>query len=145
MGLKDLFSKLQLQGSGTRRVHTNIEDYVEIEIQEGVPEERGNSGKYVKVCKLSGFADVDISARELSNGNVVILDIKPLAERSMNELKHAVDEMKEIVSSMGGDIAGLSEYLLILTPPYMKIERSVEARATDFEEAMERVRKRVAK
>jgi SepF-like predicted cell division protein (DUF552 family) len=118
---------------------------VEIEIQEGMPEERGSAGKYVKVCKLGGFADVDISARELSNGNVVILDIKPLAERSMSELKHAVDEMKEIVSSMGGDIAGLSEYLLILTPPYMKIERSTEARATDFEEAMERVRKRVAK
>ena len=143
MGLKDLFSKFQFQG-GTARSHTNLDDYVEIEIQEGVPEEMG-VGKYVKVCKLSGFADVDISARELSNGNVVILDIKPLAEKSMNELKHAVDEMKEIVSSMGGDIAGLSEYLLILTPPYMKIERSIEARATDFEEAMERVRKRVAK
>lgn len=142
MGLKDIFTKFQ--GSPSR-TYTNLEDYVELEIQEGVPEERMGVGRSVRVCKLKGFSDVDISARELSSGNVVILDIKPLAERSMNELKHAVDEVKEIVSSMGGDIAGLSEYLLILTPPYMKIERGSESKATDFEEAMERVRKRVAR
>jgi SepF-like predicted cell division protein (DUF552 family) len=60
----------------------------------------------------------------------------------MNELRHAVDEMKDICISMGGDIAGLSEYHLILTPPNVKIERSPESKSEDFEEAMERVRRK---
>ncbi|NOZ82486.1 MAG: cell division protein SepF [Euryarchaeota archaeon] len=137
MGLRDIFGRIQ---TGAGQSFTNMGDYVEIEVQDSMPEV--SATRYVKVCKLYGFADVDISARELSRGNVVILDIKPLAERSMNELKHAVDEIKETVSGMGGDIVGLTDYLLVLTPPHMRVERS-PARS-EFEESLDRVRKRGA-
>ena len=139
MGIRGFFRKLA--GGAEYKEVSKIEDYVELQYPEGeyIPE---LPEKFVKVCKLTGFADVDIAARELSEGNVVILDIKPLAERSMNELKHAVDEMKDICLSMGGDIAGLSEYHLILTPPSIKIERSSEVRAEGYESVIERVRKR---
>jgi SepF-like predicted cell division protein (DUF552 family) len=137
MGIKEWLSKL----SGAGQPEEVGEDYAELEIPEGAAQFE-IPARYVKVCKLKGFADIDVSARELSEGNIVILDIKPLAERSMNELRHAVDEMKDICISMGGDIAGLSEYHLILTPPNVKIERSPESKSEDFEEAMERVRRK---
>jgi SepF-like predicted cell division protein (DUF552 family) len=121
----------------------STEDYIEVEVDEGTGVQ-ATTGRLVKVCKLKGFADVDLGARELSAGNVVILDIKPLAERSMNELKHAIDEIKDITVSMGGDIAGLSEYHLILTPPGMRIERTAETKKQEFEEAMDRIRKKTA-
>ncbi len=142
MSFKDIIGKIT--GGGEFGGGTAVEDYVELEISDEEPQFMG-PGKFVKVCKLKGFADVDITARELSEGNIVILDIKPLAERSMNELKHAVDEIKDICVSMGGDIAGLSEYHLIMTPPNIKIERSTESRVQDFEDTMERVRKRLSK
>ncbi len=141
MSFKDIIGKIT---GGSEFKGTAVEDYVELEISDEEPQFTG-PGKFVKVCKLKGFADVDVTARELSEGNIVILDIKPLAERSMNELKHAVDEIKDICVSMGGDIAGLSEYHLIMTPPNIKIERSTESRVQDFEDTMERVRKRLSK
>jgi SepF-like predicted cell division protein (DUF552 family) len=139
MGIKDWLGRL----SGGEKSKVLEEDYAELEIPEGVAQFE-IPARYVRVCKLKGFADIDVSARELSEGNIVIMDIKPLAERSMNELRHAVDEMKDICISMGGDIAGLSEYHLILTPPNVKIERSPESKAEDFEETMERVRKKMS-
>lgn len=134
MGLKDLFNKL----SGTSTAEGINDDYLELD-EGGDFTQFDTPSRYVKVCKLKGFADIDISARELSDGNIVIVDIKPLADRSANELKHAVDEMKDICVSMGGDIAGLTEYHLILTPPNVKIERSAEPK-NGFEESMEKVR-----
>jgi SepF-like predicted cell division protein (DUF552 family) len=41
---------------------------------------------------------------------------------------------------MGGDIAGITEYHLILTPPNVKIERSSEAKGESFGDTMERIR-----
>jgi|GEM_PF-1201419 SepF-like predicted cell division protein (DUF552 family) len=142
MGIKDWFGKLS--GSSTPKEPEEVgDDYAELEIPEGAAQFE-IPARYVKVFKLKGFADIDVAARELSEGNIVIMDIKPLAERSMNELRHAVDEMKDICISMGGDIAGLSEYHLILTPPNVKIERASESKSEDFEETMERVRRKTA-
>ncbi|MFQ5814904.1 MAG: cell division protein SepF [Candidatus Hydrothermarchaeaceae archaeon] len=141
MGLKEIFGKI----SGSERVGVSeLDDYTELRVEEGETRFIGPE-RYLKVFKLKGFVDVDAAARELGDGNIVILDIKPLAERSMNELKHAVDEMKDLCVSMGGDIAGISEYHMIMTPPTIRIERSSESRAEDFEETVERVRKKMSK
>lgn len=141
MGLKEILGKLSLSEKADE---AELEDYTELRIEEGESRFIGPE-RYMKVYKLKGFVDVDMAARELGDGNIIILDVKPLAERSMNELKHAVDELKDICVSMGGDIAGISEYHLILTPPTIKIERTSESKAEDFEETMERIRKKMTK
>lgn len=140
MGLREILGKISTEKAGA----AELEEYTELRIEEGEARFIGPE-RYLKVFKLKGFVDVDVAARELGDGNVIILDIKPLAERSMNELKHAVDELKDICVSMGGDIAGISEYHLILTPPTIKIERTSESKAEDFEETMERIRKKMTK
>ncbi len=140
MGLKEALAKLFAPGGAPP---SELEDYTELDIEEGESRFVGPE-RYLKVQKLKGFVDIDSAARELSDGNIVILDIKPLAERSMNELKHAIDEMRDICVSMGGDIAGLSEYHLIMTPPKVKIERGEGSRAQDFDETMERLRQKTA-
>lgn len=136
MGIKDFLNKL----SGAESTEGVSGDYLELD-EGGEFVQFDTPSRYVRVCKLKGFADIDISARELSEGNIVIIDIKPLADRSMNELKHAVEEMREICISMGGDIAGITEYHLILTPPNVKIERS-ESRGESFEKTIEKVRQK---
>ena len=115
------------------------DDYLELE-EGGDGVQFDTPSRYIKVTKLKGFSDIDVSARELSEGNIVITDIRPLAERSSKELKHAVDELKDICLSMGGDIAGITEYHLIMTPPNVKIERAAETRDEKFAETMEKAR-----
>ncbi len=137
MGIKDFLSKL----SGNESAEAIGDDYLELD-ETGEFAQFDTPSRYVKVSKLKGFADIDTSARELSEGNIVIIDIKPLADRSMNELKHAVDEIKDICTSMGGDLAGISDYHLILTPPNVKIERSSDSGSGGFEETMDKVRKK---
>lgn len=139
MGIKDFLSRIT--GGAEYTESAPLEEYIELQIPEGEIKTQAPS-RFVKVCKLKGFADVDIVVRELSEGNIVVLDIKPLAERSMNELKHAVDEVKDICLSVGGDIAGLSEYHLIITPPTIKVERTPGTRAEGFEATIEKIRKR---
>lgn len=139
MGFKEFMEKIM---GGKESMGSSVsEDYIELKLADEYGAEADVVERSVKVCKLKGFADVDETARELSGGNIVILDMKPLADRSVNELKHAVEEIKDVSLSMGGDIAGLSEYHLILTPPRIKIER--ESEKEDFEETMERVKRRM--
>ncbi len=136
MGIKDILGRI----SGFEGAEDGGDDYLELD-EEGEFAQFDTPARSIKVCKLKGFADVDIAARELSEGNIVIIDIKPLADRSMNELKHAVDEMKDIAISMGGDIAGLTEFHLILTPPNVKIDReTTDSKTRDFEATMDRVK-----
>jgi SepF-like predicted cell division protein (DUF552 family) len=115
-------------------------DYLELE-EGGEAVAFDTPSRYIKVTKLKGFADIDVSARELSEGNIVIMDIQPLAQRSSKELKHAIDEIKDITLSMGGDIAGITEVHLIMTPPNVKIERTAETRDEKFAETMQKVKK----
>lgn len=139
LGFKELIEKI----SGGEEYKSSFVsgDYTELKFGDEIAETPAVE-RAVKVCKMKGFADVDTTAQELADGNIVILDIKPLAERSMNELKHAVEEMKSVCLSMGGDIAGISEYHLIMTPPTVKIERAGGKR-DEFERTMERVQSRV--
>jgi SepF-like predicted cell division protein (DUF552 family) len=135
MEIKGFLDKLL--GVGTEK-EGESGDYLELE-EGGEFVQFDTPARYIKVCKLKGFADIDISARELSEGNIVIVDIQPLADRSVKELKHAVDEMKDICLSMGGDIAGITEYHLILTPPNIKIERYQDSMDEKFGDTMGRV------
>ena len=136
MSLKSVLDKLL----GVETEEGGIsEDYLELD-ESGEYVQFDTPSRYIKVTKLKGFADIDISARELSEGNVVIVDIRPLADRSTKELKHAIDELKDICLSMGGDIAGITEHHLIMTPPNIKIERAPETSEEKFADTMGKVK-----
>ncbi len=136
MGIRAFLDKLL----GVKAEEEGIsEDYLELD-EGGEYVHFDTPSRYIKVTKLKGFADIDVSARELSEGNVVIVDIRPLADRSTKELRHAVDELKDICLSMGGDIAGITEYHIIMTPPNVKIERAPETSEEKFAETMGRVK-----
>jgi len=140
MGLKEFLTRL-VTGEQTPATVTELSEYVRLEPEEEYAAGLAAPERYVSVYKLRGFSDVDGCTGQLSEGNIVLLDIRPLADRSTMELKHAIDEIKETCLSMGADIAGIGENHLILTPPNMKILRS---RSGAFESAMEKLQDRVA-
>ncbi len=132
--------KLLKKANSTNRY--SLDDFVELETIN--LENSSSVTRFVKVCKLRGYADIEKVTKELNYGNIVIADIKNLAIRSENELKYAIKEMKRIVETINGDIAGISENHLIITPTGIKIDRTKEeSKEKEFEKTIEKIREKM--
>lgn len=87
-------------------------------------EVRGISGKtYLKAMPLRDLADLDNIKAEVKAGNILILRITPLANKSIEDVKRAVNELCEFAESINGDIARLGEERVVVCPPNVKIWR----------------------
>ncbi|MCD6483210.1 MAG: cell division protein SepF, partial [Candidatus Aenigmarchaeota archaeon] len=59
----------------------------------------------------------------LREGYIVFVSIKDLKDRDLSELKRAIDKLKRTVLALNGDIVGVEEDFIVLTPGYAKIAR----------------------
>lgn len=85
---------------------------------------KGTSGKtYLKAMPLRDLAELDGVKNEVNSGNILILKITPLANKSLDDVKRAVNELCEFADSVGGDIARLGEERVVICPPGVKIWR----------------------
>jgi SepF-like predicted cell division protein (DUF552 family) len=88
------------------------------------PEEKEVPNKtYLKAMPLRDLSDLDSIKNEVKNGNILILRITPLASKSIEDVKHAVNELYEFAESIGGDIARLGEERVVICPPNIRIWR----------------------
>jgi len=78
---------------------------------------------YVRAMPLSQLKDLDLIERVLSAGNVLIVKITPIAKRSVEETKIAINQLANFAKREGGDIARLGEERVVLTPPGIRIWR----------------------
>ncbi len=77
----------------------------------------------VRIETLKSFGDTDRIQFLVRDGNIVFLRIKELRQKDLTELKRAVDKLKKTCVAMNGDIIGVDEGFLILTPNTAKIFR----------------------
>jgi hypothetical protein len=88
------------------------------------PEGREAQGKtYLKAMPLRDLSDLEAIKNEVKNGNILILRITPLASKSIEDVKRAVNELSEFAESVGGDIARLGEERVVICPENIKIWR----------------------
>ncbi|MEM3356655.1 MAG: cell division protein SepF [Candidatus Bathyarchaeia archaeon] len=78
---------------------------------------------YLKAMPLRDLADLDNVKKEVQSGNILILRITPLANKNIEDVKRAVNELCEFAESIGGDIARLGEERVVICPPNVKIWR----------------------
>jgi SepF-like predicted cell division protein (DUF552 family) len=78
---------------------------------------------YVRAMPLSHLRDLDSIERVLSAGNVLIIKITPIAKRSVEEAKIAINQLTDFAKRQGGDIARLGEERVVMTPPGIGIWR----------------------
>lgn len=92
--------------------------------EEKETEVKGGSGKvYLKAMPLRDLADLESVKTEVKSGNILILRITPLANKSIDDVKRAVNELCEFSESIGGDIARLGEERVVICPPSVKVWR----------------------
>lgn len=99
------------------------EENVEEEIIEVKPLPKRERKVYIKIEKLKEFSDTDRIQNLLREGYIVFLNIKEMKERDLSELKRCVDKLKRTVLALNGDIVGVEEDFIILTPGFARIER----------------------
>ncbi len=78
---------------------------------------------YLKAMPLRDLSDLDAIKNEVNAGNVLILRITSLAQKNIQDMKRAVNELVEFVESIEGDIARLGEERVVICPPNVKIWR----------------------
>jgi uncharacterized protein len=77
----------------------------------------------LKAFPLKNREDVASIKENVKKSTIVILKITPLAQKSIEDLKNAIEELTEFAISLGGDIARLGEERIVITPPGVKISR----------------------
>ncbi|VVB83661.1 Cell division protein SepF [uncultured archaeon] len=114
------FDKLKKVFSGSPKSSGSAEDYLEIDLEK----EEKESKILVKLFVLKKYDDVNPILNVLREGyTIAIIDIKVLKSKDPIELKRAVSKVKKTADALEGNIAGFGENLLIVTPPFAKIER----------------------
>jgi SepF-like predicted cell division protein (DUF552 family) len=78
---------------------------------------------YLKAMPLKELTDLENIKNEVKNGNIIILRVTPLANKSIDEVKSAVNELYEFTGSIGGDIARLGEERVVICPKTIRIWR----------------------
>jgi SepF-like predicted cell division protein (DUF552 family) len=116
-GLKRIFG-------GAPKGEGSPEDYLEIDLDK----EEKEGKVLVKLFVLKKYEDVNSILNVLREGyTIAVIDIKVLKSKDPIELKRAVSKIKKTTDALEGNIAGFGENLLIVTPPFAKIQREVVA------------------
>lgn len=82
----------------------------------------------IRIETLNDYRDIQGVQKYLREGNIIFLRIKKMKERDMGELKRSVERLRRTAVAMNGDIIGIDEDYLILTPPFVKIHRGEEVK-----------------
>ncbi|MHA2431529.1 MAG: cell division protein SepF [Promethearchaeota archaeon] len=77
---------------------------------------------YVRVGEIQRYEDLKEFSDYVYGGNVLILDFSPIAEEEVI-LKRITNDLKKMTQEINGDIAGIGNNLMIISPSNVKVER----------------------
>ena len=98
----------------------NSEDFIELDTSEV----ETPSGKIpIRVERMDDFSDSERIQKLLRNGSVVLVKIKTLRGKDISELKRAIDKLRKTCVAINGDIAGIDEDWIVLTPSFAHVAR----------------------
>lgn len=105
------------------RPHAEPDEYLELDLgeYEEVFEEEP-AGTYVKVAELINVSNLTSLKDEVYRGNIVIIDISHIKQDRVT-LDRIVKELRQVATDIHGDIAGLGDDQIIVTPMSIKIDR----------------------
>lgn len=110
MSFKSLFGKLK----------QNEEDYVTL----GKGEDEVVQDKMlVHIERMADYADADRIQQRMRDGHIMLVKIRDLRQKDINELKKAVTKIRKTCLALDGDIAGLGDDWIIVTPATGRIHR----------------------
>ena len=122
-----------LKGFGKKRTDDDDEGAEDEYVELNTDAEGGVSSKIiVRSFVLEDFSDVKQVLEVLREGyTICLLNIGPLREKDIVELKRAVNKVKKTVEAINGDIAGFGEDYIVVAPSFAQIYRSPDQQETN--------------
>lgn len=81
---------------------------------------------FVKPVTLEREADRDLAIEEVKKGNIILLNISELSRRNAAKLRDYINQIKQSIDTIDGDIARISSDRVIVTPSRVKIVKRRE-------------------
>ena len=101
------------------------EEYVELD----TADTDGMSKIIVRPFTIEDFSDIKQILDVLREGSTIaLINIRPLKDKDLIELKRAVNKLKNTCDAIDGDIAGFGDDYLVITPSFASIYRGGEAK-----------------
>jgi len=83
---------------------------------------------------IDDFSDVKPILDSLRDRNTIgLINIKPLKEKDLVELKRAINKLKKTCDAIDGDIAGFGDDYIVVTPDFAEIYRSKQTGSVGVE------------
>lgn len=106
--------------AGHDRDYIDLSDYAATEKTTG---EGAGASTYIKFAQVRALDDLKHFASIVYDGNMLVLDIKAVQSDEIL-LRRLSNELRKLASDTGGDIAGLGEHHIMLTPTGIKVDRN---------------------
>ena len=98
--------------------YIDLSDYAATEKSTGEPA----ASTYVKFAQVRQLDDLKHFASIVYDGNMLVLDIKAVQTDEIL-LRRLSNELRKLAADTGGDIAGLGDSHILLTPTGIKVDR----------------------
>ena len=97
-------------------------EYVELNTE---AEHAKSSRIIVRPFVMNDFSDIKPVLDSLREGyTIALVNIKPLKDKDLVELKRAVNKLKKTTDAIEGDIAGFGDDYIVVTPSFAQIYRA---------------------
>lgn len=134
--MKRFLSKIKESISGpVYEEESGEEGYVELDTEA----EDIKSKILVRPFTISDFEDIKPILDSLREGyTIALINIKPLKEKDLVELKRAINKLKKTTDAIEGEIAGFGEDYIVVTPSFAKIYKGKETKEVKEEASVEK-------
>ncbi len=99
-------------------------DYVEVNPNQSKP---ADNRVIVRPFVIEDFEDIKLILESLRDGRTIaLINIQPLKDKDLIELKRAINKIKKTCDAIEGDVAGFGDDWICVTPAFAHIHRSTE-------------------
>ncbi|NMI88916.1 DUF552 domain-containing protein [Nanohaloarchaea archaeon] len=98
------------------------DDFVELDAEV----ENRDEKVVIRAETLQELDHIEEVQEHLRNDHIVWVNIGPLKNRDMADLKRAIKRLKKTIRAINGDMAGVDESYILTCPEYAEIARSTK-------------------
>ncbi|MCS7118448.1 MAG: cell division protein SepF [Archaeoglobaceae archaeon] len=99
------------------------DEYEELDLGQYESEVGEKATMLIKVAEVAGLGEVPRIKKEVYDGNIVIADVGFLKHDKLT-LDRILKDLKQLTDEINGDIVGLGEEYVIVTPTGIKVDRN---------------------
>ena len=139
--MKEFFSNLAKKFKGTPNYEEESkkeEEYLELDTAHT---EEKKQKILVRRFIIEEFDDTKIILDVFREGKTIgFINIKPLKDKDLVELKRAINKLKKTSEAMEGEIAGFGEDWLVLVPSFAKVYKGKPNQVQEAPKAKEEIK-----